>query len=240
MECSICQEDFDENDCKPFLMNPCGHSLCLKCINKLPSQLCPLCRGRITSQTINRGILDCVNSFKNTTNRASFNPTDSTGAISVSLKETLLNDLNALSQKLHFTVQTKQAESKQMLARIKSEIKTTTNARMNALLKQSNELLNQVEHIDEELSKMSKQSGSMLDKFELDIKGFDAGFFDFKVNEVSQMASRLKLSLNEKISEFERFDMSIEFREVASDDKSQTNSIGYISRAEKRNSLSTK
>ena len=62
MECCLCNEIYDENQYKPYSINPCGHHFCLKCINNLKSKSCPYCRGVIKSKTLNRGILDMMKS----------------------------------------------------------------------------------------------------------------------------------------------------------------------------------
>ena len=65
MECSICNECYDETEHKPFLLNPCGHCFCLKCIKALTKRECPECHGRIKSEIPNYAVLN----FKDTTRR---------------------------------------------------------------------------------------------------------------------------------------------------------------------------
>ena len=60
MDCSICNEDFNEKVHRPISLNPCGHSFCLKCINQLPNQVCPNCRIDIQSKTVNYGIMNML------------------------------------------------------------------------------------------------------------------------------------------------------------------------------------
>ena len=60
MECSICFNKYDNAQRKPYVINPCGHCFCFKCLAELPSQLCPNDRGKIESKTLNRAILELV------------------------------------------------------------------------------------------------------------------------------------------------------------------------------------
>ena len=64
MECSICLENYNDNENKPYLINPCGHCMCLKCLNRLPQQVCPHCRGKIESRIINRDVQNIVLAFQ--------------------------------------------------------------------------------------------------------------------------------------------------------------------------------
>ena len=60
MECSICFNKYDNAQRKPYVINPCGHCFCSKCLAELPTQLCPNDRGKIESKTLNRAILELV------------------------------------------------------------------------------------------------------------------------------------------------------------------------------------
>ena len=62
MECPLCFELYDENQRKPFSINPCGHHFCNSCLGKINKKTCPTCRGKLQSKTLNRGILDLINS----------------------------------------------------------------------------------------------------------------------------------------------------------------------------------
>ena len=60
MECSVCNEAYNETDFKPHSLNPCGHCFCIKCINSLPNKVCPICRQSIQSTILNFAILEMV------------------------------------------------------------------------------------------------------------------------------------------------------------------------------------
>ena len=60
MECSLCLNEFECYQRKPFTVNPCGHYFCLSYLNKIENKKCSNCRGTIESSTLNRGILDIL------------------------------------------------------------------------------------------------------------------------------------------------------------------------------------
>ena len=62
MECPLCYELYDENQNQPYSVNPCGHSFCNICLGKINKNNCPTCRCNIQSKTLNRGLLDLINS----------------------------------------------------------------------------------------------------------------------------------------------------------------------------------
>ena len=62
MECPLCFELYDEIQRKPFSINPCGHHFCNTCLGKINKKSCPTCRGKLQSKTVNRGLLDLINS----------------------------------------------------------------------------------------------------------------------------------------------------------------------------------
>ncbi|XP_052121835.1 uncharacterized protein LOC113206912 [Frankliniella occidentalis] len=43
MECDICMEDYDQGEHVPKMV-PCGHTVCLKCLQKSDKRECPTCR----------------------------------------------------------------------------------------------------------------------------------------------------------------------------------------------------
>ena len=118
MECSICQEDYNENENKPYLINPCGHCMCLKCLYRLSSPLCPHCRGKIESRTINRGILDCIDTIKNlqpltfaSSTKASAPIAHVDPSVEKNQKEKLLTDLKQLNSRLSATFNLNKTEN---------------------------------------------------------------------------------------------------------------------------------
>ena len=66
-KCKICCDFFNAGPKKAYSINPCGHYYCISCINKLPAQTCPHCRGEIKNITINRAILDILDTTTSNT-----------------------------------------------------------------------------------------------------------------------------------------------------------------------------
>ena len=57
-ECELCAEGFNQYDKKPCSIVPCGHTMCLHCLNRLeaskPSKsVCPFCRENIEAKVPN-------------------------------------------------------------------------------------------------------------------------------------------------------------------------------------------
>jgi hypothetical protein len=43
IKCEKCKQTYDHSKHKPYVLTPCGHSLCIDCINRLDTSMCPLC-----------------------------------------------------------------------------------------------------------------------------------------------------------------------------------------------------
>lgn len=61
-ECSICNNGYNNADLKPFMIIPCGHTYCKKCIDRkqLDKTGCPQCKGPINSKIENHFALDSI------------------------------------------------------------------------------------------------------------------------------------------------------------------------------------
>jgi hypothetical protein len=237
MECAICQDAYNENENKPYLINPCGHCMCLKCLNRLLQQVCPHCRGKIESRTINRGILDFVYTFKSLSSLTK-SPNLQTSASSVSLieadsiqKEKFLNEINQLNSQLQATFKLKQNETKQLISQMRYEIKQKTDEKKNVLLMHSQDLINKIDQIEEEFAKMEKSSQTMFEKFDRETRLFEEKLKAVHTdeNELNQAATKLKQNLDKKLNDFEKFELGIQFEPRNEDEKyNEENSIGYI------------
>jgi WD40 repeat protein len=61
MNCDVCLNIFNTDMKKPILIN-CGHTFCYTCVNMVNS--CPICRKKISQQTVNFKILDFESNLK--------------------------------------------------------------------------------------------------------------------------------------------------------------------------------
>ena len=59
MECAICHEIMHE----PTTLVPCLHSFCGACVKKRRNPLCPVCRGRVESESCNVHLADIIEHF---------------------------------------------------------------------------------------------------------------------------------------------------------------------------------
>ena len=123
MDCKICTEAYDQNEHTPYTINPCGHCFCLKCLNSLTSQLCPMDRTRIVSKTINRGILDIL--------------TDESLSELDSLKNTLLRKLDAFESTLDVKVKNKLEENSDIFLVLRSNIDSETQRQISKIFNDS-------------------------------------------------------------------------------------------------------
>ncbi len=62
-QCNVCLEPFKREVNPPYSCNPCGHVTCKPCLDTWftsNSKRCPECRTRVTSITINRGLMNVI------------------------------------------------------------------------------------------------------------------------------------------------------------------------------------
>lgn len=62
MKCQICFNNFDHSDHKPYVLIPCTHTLCIRCLDDLvdePRQ-CPICSFQVKDRNPNWALLDLI------------------------------------------------------------------------------------------------------------------------------------------------------------------------------------
>ena len=52
-QCEICTNDYDNQYRRPFVLIPCGHTLCNLCIEKIENKQCPNDRIVFTNRVLN-------------------------------------------------------------------------------------------------------------------------------------------------------------------------------------------
>jgi hypothetical protein len=139
MDCSICNEFYDENEHKPHSLNPCGHYFCIKCIQSLENRSCPKCRGDIQSIIVNFAILDMLNDAARPKTSKSSNPIRES-KIFQSL-DNVLSEMNELDQSLTNTYEKRISEIETSVNNMKAEIQKDTEQKMNALLCDNQKLM---------------------------------------------------------------------------------------------------
>ncbi|PIC55448.1 hypothetical protein B9Z55_000720 [Caenorhabditis nigoni] len=63
MECAICFQEFNRQECVPYVLPDCGHTLCGQCIPRLLEGKCPTCRCGIRPEEppeINTAVLSAI------------------------------------------------------------------------------------------------------------------------------------------------------------------------------------
>lgn len=61
LECPIMLDTYNDTDCRPLVLVPCGHSVCEKCFKNLKAKICVVCRQPFTSTAMNYALLDVIN-----------------------------------------------------------------------------------------------------------------------------------------------------------------------------------
>jgi hypothetical protein len=146
-------------------------------------------------------------------------------------KEKLLTEIKQLNSRLAATFNLKKTESKQLISRTRDEINKKTIEKKNTLLMHSQDLINKMDQIEEELDKMEKSSEIMFEKFNKETSAFEEKLNTTDVAELNSVAAKLKLSLSKKVDDFEKFDLGIKFEPSKDDGDKEKNSIGFITSA---------
>jgi hypothetical protein len=122
MDCSICFEEYESSgDRKPYSIIPCGHPICLKCLNTLHERNCPDCRAPITGQTVNYGIMQMIDS------QETFNKKNKKFKLS---ENVLLREFKGLSNRLSSLRESKTSA----ITSIKKEIERETQMKIEDLI----------------------------------------------------------------------------------------------------------
>jgi hypothetical protein len=60
--CKICFEEYDHFIHKPYIILPCAHSACIKCLETLmkTTKICPIDRGQIQNKKPNWELIDIL------------------------------------------------------------------------------------------------------------------------------------------------------------------------------------
>jgi hypothetical protein len=209
MECSICNEDYNETDCKPYCLNPCGHSFCLKCINLLVNKACPICRKRIQSTIPNFAMVEMLHNW---TPRP---------------RQNFLSDINYMKASIHASLNKKQLELRKHINLIREKISVDTENKLNRLINDNAELVSQLDEIssygESRLIDLNQQAESELEVFE-------QNFSSFTLNDLSQNSQRLVEIISKKIKDLDEFNLD-EFKiELELRKRSDGNQIGKIGR----------
>ena len=152
MECSIFNETYNETNCKPHSLNPCGHSFCLKCIHSLMNKVCPICRETIQSTIPNFAMLEMLHNWTPRPN------------------QNFLSDINDMKTSIHASLYKKQLEWRKYIDQMREKISEDTEDKLNRLLNDNAELNSQLDEVssygESRLVDLNHQAETELERFE--------------------------------------------------------------------------
>ena len=206
MECSVCNEAYNETDFKPHSLNPCGHCFCIKCINSLPNKVCPICRQSIQSTILNFAILEMVRD-RIPIARPNLN---------------FMSEINDMKKSLNGSLNKKQLEWRKYIDQMREKISKDTEDKLNRLLNDNAELMSQLDEVssygESRLVDLNHQAETELEQFEQNLSGF------------SLNSNRLILNVSKRIKELVELNLD-EFKiELELGKSSEENQIGKIGR----------
>jgi hypothetical protein len=205
MDCSICNESFDDKEHKPHSINPCGHCFCLKCIRLLTIRsLCPKCRGNIQSTIVNYAILDMLNDAPRTSRTS--NPIRES-RIFQSL-DNMLSKMTELDQSLDDTLKKRISYINLCVNNMKDKIQKDTEKKVNALLNDNQKLLSQLEEKNaaaiEQLRRLSEDT-----LIKRDLRQFQMNFSKLNFSELSEKSTNFERDVEQRIKDLNRFKLNI-------------------------------
>ena len=159
MYCKICYHNYDEKECVPYTINPCGHYYCLKCLNNLTPKRCPMDRGKIESMTKNRAILDIIGT-------TDVNSTD--GKLIDSLNRSLFGEIIDLETGLIEATNSKVKECKEFFKSMNEKIQNETEIKINNLISDCSKLQSKLITFEEvTIARLSNQTTDLNSKIAL-------------------------------------------------------------------------
>ena len=156
-ECSLCLDQYNRAEKKPYLINPCGHCYCKSCLGRLQEQICPGCRGRFNFTTINRPILDLLDVL----------PVGQP-ALGTVYKDEIQKQLDLLRSKQN----EKKTEYKNRIDRLKVKIQQEKAACIQALEKDYDQLMKKLADIEKKFSQDCQQVNDKFSQKKQDIQRF--------------------------------------------------------------------
>jgi hypothetical protein len=198
MECKICLHKYDEVVRIPYSINSCGHCYCISCLNKINSQNCPTCRGKITSKTINRAILELITN----------NSSDTGNHNQTKIKDFL--QLKDLDYQLHSKIKTKQNECNEFFKTIREKVQIDFNKKLQLLLKNEENLATQL--IDAEKNYEDKLI-SIKFKVNAEMRNLEEKFnAEFNLESLKEKSSNTKQQLNAESENLDKINFNLVFK----------------------------
>lgn len=203
MKCQICFNNYNHSEHKPYVLIPCTHTLCIRCLDDLsgdPKQ-CPLCTLTIKDYNPNWAILDMI-------------PETNFGHLKYSLEKSL-NESENIKKKLNELNKQNFKDTIVNLKEVKQEISNHANYLIEMIQNSQNKLIGDVKNIestleidlsnqvkyDQQLDFKIKETRKRLAKNELN---------ESQINSLSAYFSKLNTDLTTRITE--KLELKNEFK----------------------------
>lgn len=169
MKCQICFENYNHSLNKPYVLIPCTHTICIRCLDDLMDEpkLCPVCTLTIKDRNPNWALLDLI-------------PESNTDRLKHSLLKKL-SETEDSKKKINNLNKQKFKEGLTSLKTVKKELTAHTNKLVEILLLNHDKLLNQVKQIETDLESQRFQT------FKLDLN------IDNKIKDTRKKLARNQL-----------------------------------------------
>lgn len=197
MRCQLCYSNYDHLKHRPYVLIPCTHTCCVKCLDDLDDLVCPICKKIIHSRNPNWALLDLI------PNQVAISHTERLRKqlqLSIDQTEELKNKLNDLNKQCFKENVTNIAELKkeitdrchQLVSLVNECQEKMTN---DAELIETNyeiERLNQIKH-DHHIDTKIRETRKRLNKNELTDEQLQA-----LINSFKKKCSELSTTIVEK------------------------------------------
>ena len=219
MECTICNNSYDENEHKPYSLTPCGHSFCKRCIGSLANRFCPNCRNSIESTTINYAILDIL---KEPTRPVS-SSTSRDSKIFQSL-ENVLSEMDELKKSLDESFENKLSECRMSIDNIKQKIQKDTEYKIISIRNDNAQLMSELDRVYLESEKKLKDL-SQVQQIKTDLQQFERDFSGLSLDMLSRNSNNLKRNVKQRVENLKHFELNVS---LELDPKPEKNQIGRV------------
>lgn len=204
MNCEICIEKYNDKENKPYSLIPCGHSFCIKCINRLKVKQCPKCRIEINAKLLNRALIDLLdlNLIQ-----------DTNYELKIAIKKST-NEFNELKEKFYLKLNQKQMYFNDKIIKIEKEIDLQSNKIVDLISLNKNKLLNELSIIKDDLNIYLK---SFFESVETDSKN---DIFKLELAESYEEIKKSKKELDLKLTSLDKFELVFHFDSFNHDENS--------------------
>ncbi len=180
IDCIICYENYNDSNRKPYLLIPCGHTICGECSESIDN--CPKCRKKSEGKVENWDLIPSAIPEQN-------NP------LWVSLRKYLVIDVDEKEEELFKALEVKKNEQQNKAKAIKTKIQDEANHKIESILKKNDELIREVDMQD---SKISSELDKIFQKnqkyIEEESKFIKAKVESHKLNDLNELESLKKKS----------------------------------------------